>query len=184
MLNQLQYYDNQIILFLNSLGGSNSDSFWLFITQALNWVWLLFLAIYLLLKLYGFKKGLQLFLSVLFVGLAALIIVHFIKIGIGRIRPNNNLEIVHLLRLPIKPQTYSFVSGHATFSTAVAIQLYKILKNKIRYTWLIFIFPILFSYSRLHLGVHYLSDILFGVLLGLLIGNLGWLITKKVVFKD
>jgi undecaprenyl-diphosphatase len=67
---------------------------------------------------------------------------------------------------------YSFPSGHATLSTTLAFSLYLILRDRIKYKKLLLItciiFPILISFSRVYLCVHYLSDIIAGIALGLI----------------
>lgn len=68
---------------------------------------------------------------------------------------------------------FSFPSGHATIAVALygylAFMLIKILGNS--YKWLIIILAsliaVLVGFSRLYLGVHYLSDVLAGFLIGL-----------------
>ena len=67
---------------------------------------------------------------------------------------------------------YSFPSGHATLSTTLALSLYLIFKGKLKYkkTFLsiCIFFPLLISFTRIYLCVHYLSDIIAGIGLGLI----------------
>jgi undecaprenyl-diphosphatase len=67
---------------------------------------------------------------------------------------------------------YSFPSGHATLSTTLAFSLYLILRNRIKYKKFLLIscvmFPLIISFSRIYLSVHYLSDIIAGMALGLI----------------
>ncbi len=68
-----------------------------------------------------------------------------------------------LLRMDRDPN--SFPSGHtqAAFSLAVAVLL------ACRYNWIkitLSIFALLMAFSRLYVGVHYPSDVLFGALIG------------------
>lgn len=179
MLEDILFYDNEIIIFLNSLGSSTFDGFWLFITNPLSWIWLLVVTIYFTLKNYLTKKALW----ILFIGfitcVITLILVELIKRNVARFRPIDNSEIKHLLRIVTDASNYSFVSGHSAFSMTFAYYFFNILKDKVNGIKLIFVFPLLFAYSRLYLGVHFLTDILSGFLLGYLIAHIGYKIAKK-----
>ncbi len=87
-----------------------------------------------------------------------------------RLRPNNDPSIKESLRTLIRPQSFSFASGHATTSTVVAVFLIMLLKKHVRYIKLLLLFPLVFAYSRLYLGVHFPIDILFGFMNGTIIG--------------
>ena len=70
----------------------------------------------------------------------------------------------------------SFPSGHATFFFALAMVVY--LYNKKIGAWFLAA-ALLISLARVYAGVHYLSDILAGVLIGSLVGWGVWEIAKK-----
>lgn len=66
---------------------------------------------------------------------------------------------------------YGFISGHATNSVGLAVFLSLLFRNP----WLTassLFWASLNSYSRIYLGVHFISDILAGMLVGALIGYL------------
>jgi undecaprenyl-diphosphatase len=65
---------------------------------------------------------------------------------------------------------YGFASSHASTSFAVAITWFTFLRTKVRYAGLLFAWAVVYSYSRIYVGVHYPSDVLVGALVGLLIG--------------
>ena len=65
---------------------------------------------------------------------------------------------------------YSFFSGHASNSFALALFFSSVFKyNKLLFKSLILIASIV-AYSRIYIGVHYPTDILFGSMFGILSG--------------
>lgn len=179
MLEDLLLYDNQIVIFLNSLGSKTYDVFWVFVTNPKGWTWFFILIIFFIFKSYEVKKAIKLIVLGVITCVVTLVIVELIKRNVARLRPVDNTEIRHLLRIVTKASNYSFVSGHSAFSMALANYVFKLLKSKTKYSHLLFIFPMFFAYSRLYLGVHFLSDIISGLFLGYLISNLSWMIAKK-----
>lgn len=97
-------------------------------------------------------------------------LVNLIKEITQRIRPNNDETIENLIRVLKNSSDFSFVSGHAANSFAVSIFVILSLKNYIKLIYFLLIWPLLFAYSRIYLGVHYPLDVLSGALLGILIG--------------
>jgi undecaprenyl-diphosphatase len=140
--------------------------------------------LFLIVKCYGLKKGL------IILGFAAILVaftdqfINLIKHVFERIRPNNDPLVKDLIRVLQQPHSFSFVSGHATNSMASTVFVYLLLKNRFKYTWLFFIWPMVFAYSRIYLGVHYPLDILLGAFLGLGLGfgfyKIAFLVLKRI----
>ncbi len=83
----------------------------------------------------------------------------------ARTRPYEVIEgLTYLVR---EPTDYSFPSGHAGCSFAAACVMFRRLPG--RYGVPALILAILISLSRLYVGVHYPSDVLFGMISGILI---------------
>lgn len=87
---------------------------------------------------------------------------------VARLRPFTVNTAVELLIPP--PADFSFPSGHtyASFASSTAI-----LRNNRRIGSCALVLAILIAFSRLYLYVHYPTDVLFGILLGILVGWLG-----------
>ncbi|WP_338536273.1 phosphatase PAP2 family protein [Helicovermis profundi] len=80
-----------------------------------------------------------------------------------------------------KPSGYSFPSGHTSSSIAAAYVIYKssLFYKKINLGYLAFFVAIMISFSRLYLFVHYPSDVLGGILTGIIAGDLAiWIMGK------
>ena len=134
----------------------------IFISSINNIYQLITIVVIVLLILNHYKLYTQMiFFSISMIGSSILVLL--IKEIIKRERP--------LLQL-IEISGYSFPSGHATLSTTLVFSLYLILKDKIKYKKLFIsiciIFPLLISFTRVYLCVHYLSDIIAGIGLGLI----------------
>lgn len=91
-----------------------------------------------------------------------------IKPLVARVRPYEVIEGLHLL---VSPQSdYSFPSGHAAAAFAVAVVLLRLMPRRIGVPATIA--AALIALSRLYVGVHYLTDVLAGVLIGSLVALL------------
>ncbi|MCR6648737.1 MAG: phosphatase PAP2 family protein [Cellulomonas sp.] len=92
---------------------------------------------------------------------------------VGRERPD-------VEALDEAPPTSSFPSGHSGASTALYVTL-ALMAHRIERTWLrvtvtviLLVLPMLVVYSRLYRGMHHVSDIVVGVLNGLVCTVLAW----------
>jgi undecaprenyl-diphosphatase len=177
--------DKELLTFLNNLGSEQWDPLWLAITNQLNWTPLFVLVIFLVFRSFGLKRGgLMIFAMILLVAFSDQF-TNLIKHTFDRLRPNNDPEIKFLLRTMINPQGPSFMSGHATTSTFFSVFVILLLREKYKFIYCILIFPIVFAYSRLYLGIHFPIDILVGVIIGTVFANgYFWLFqkTEKRIF--
>lgn len=183
MLDTLINLDKQLLIFLNNLGSEQWDPFWLAITNQFYWSPLFLLVFYLVFKSFGWKKGGFIILSLILLVAFSDQFVNLIKDSVARLRPNNDPEIQHLLRHLKNPQSFSFLSGHATTSTFFSVFVILLLKEKYKYIYFILIFPMVFAYSRLYLGVHFPLDISLGILTGILLAKGYYFLFKKVEKK-
>ena len=183
MLQDIIQIDQNLLIFLNNLGSSQWDPFWLIITNQLYWIPLFIFIFYLTIKSYGWKTGGVVILSMIVLVVFSDQFTNLIKNTVQRLRPNNNEEIKHLLRTLINPQSYSFMSGHATTSTFFSVYVILLLKEHYKHIYFLMLFPLVFAYSRLYLGVHFPIDIFVGILIGIIFGNLYFILFKKVAKK-
>jgi undecaprenyl-diphosphatase len=182
-LEKIIHYDKELFVFLNALGNENWDTFWMTLTNQFSWIPLYILFFYLIFKSLGWKKGLALVLLTAVMVTFSDQLTVFIKNSFQRFRPNRDPSINEFIRILKNNKSFSFVSGHATTSTAVSLFMHLTLKKYYRYTVLFFIWPILFSYSRIYIGVHFPIDVTVGAVLGILIGMVFYKLSLNILLK-
>lgn len=175
--------DKKIFVFLNNLGSAPYDNFWLLITKQLHWTPFFFILAYLVYKKIGGKR-----LGILLLTIAVMLvftdqITNLVKDSVQRLRPCNDIEIKHLIRIIKSSDTYSYFSGHASNSTASMTLLFLILRRYYNYTYLIFAFPLIFAYSRIYLGLHFPLDIITGYIFGALSGFIFYKLYEYITVK-
>ncbi len=173
--------DKELLIFLNNLGIEQWDAFWLYVTNKRTWIPLFAFLIYLIFKSLEKRKGI-----VLLVVIAVLItftdqFTNLFKYTFERLRPCNDLTIVDQLRILKQSQSFSFFSAHASNSFAVTTFMFLLLKNQYKWIFLLFIWPLLFAYSRVYIGMHFPSDIFVGMIFGILSGWVFYKIAIKII---
>ncbi|MBP6760138.1 MAG: phosphatase PAP2 family protein [Flavobacterium sp.] len=172
MLDKIGSLDQELFIYLNGLGSETYDGLWLLITKQINWIPLFVLLLYLIFKKLGTKQTLYLILFVAILLVFTDQITNLFKNGVQRLRPCNNPDINTKIRIVQSRSSFSFFSGHAANTMAVATFLYQIFKKDFKYFWLLFLWPLIFAYSRIYLGLHYPLDIICGYLFGATLGFL------------
>ena len=183
--------DQSLFIFLNSLGSDNFDKIWLTISNKETW-YILYLIIMLFYLPGRVNNSLLGFLSfyeskpknrnrIFFILIATILIIftdqssNFFKDYFERLRPCHNPDISYLIRI-VKEGCgglYGFFSAHSANTFAFAIFIYLNTKKNYRlYMSFLFIWATIISYSRIYLGVHFPTDIIFGAVYGLLSGYL------------
>ncbi|AOW09256.1 phosphatase PAP2 family protein [Flavobacterium gilvum] len=170
MLEKLLSLDTQLFIYLNGLGSDTYDGFWLIVTKQVNWIPFFLLLLYFIYKKIGIKQTGYLLLFVAFLVLTTDQITNVFKYTVQRVRPCNNPEINSIIRVVQVRNSFSFFSGHAANTMAVATFLYLIFKRQFKYLGLLFLWPLIFAYSRIYLGLHYPLDILCGYFFGFMMG--------------
>jgi len=182
-LDNLIQYDKELLVFLNGLGNENWDTFWLIITNQLSWIPLYLLFFFLIFKTFGWKKGIVLIiLTAAMVAFSDQLTV-FIKNSVERLRPNNDPVLKDIIRVIKNNTSFSFVSGHATTSTAVTIFMHLTLKKYYKHTIVFFLWPMLFAYSRVYIGAHFPLDITVGAILGAFVGFIFYQLSLIILAK-
>ena len=96
-------------------------------------------------------------------------------------RPRPFLAVTTINMLIAKPLTYSFPSGHATVAFAVAGVLFEKFK---KYGFIFIMLALLISFSRIYLFVHYPSDVIAGIALGLVCSKIVLYVSGKSKYRN
>lgn len=188
MLEIVNTWDTQLLLFLNSIHSPFFDWLMPIITATKTWIPLYVLVLYVIIKKEKWNALYAILFAVLVIVLADQISVKLFKNVFERFRPSHEpaiRDIIHIVN-DYRGGRYGFVSSHAanTFGFATYMALYF---SKKWVSLSLFSWALIVSYSRIYLGVHYPGDILGGALLGMLIGSTTfWLMgfsKEKIISK-
>ena len=175
MLDRIKQIDTELLIFLNNLGNKSWDPMWLSITDKFTFLPLFILIIFFLFKKNG-TKGLLVIL--LFISVLILFTDQFtnvVKDFTQRLRPCRLDELQGLLRdIDIRCGKYGFFSAHAANSISVTIFIINCVDESVKKFLkpVLILWVMIFSYSRIYLGVHYPLDTIFGLTFGIFSGFL------------
>jgi undecaprenyl-diphosphatase len=181
MLKHLLDWDRNTFIYLNNLGTESYDLFWVMVTNITSWIPLYILLFTLIFLKYPKKEAFFISCTIVLLLICVLGLTDIAKTYLERLRPNNDIEINSIIRILKNPPDYSFFSGHASSSFSLSTIFYLFLRKKFSFIWLLFIWPFLFAYSRIYVGVHYPLDILAGAAVGILLGYLFFLFYSKFI---
>lgn len=177
--------DKQAMIFLNNLGSSTFDPFWILVSEKWFWIPLYVIFLYFLYKNFNKKS---LFYILLFVALgitASDQIANIFKFGFERLRPCHDPSLEGLLREVKCGGKFGFYSAHSSNSFFVATYLTMLLGKKIKQLpYFLFIWAAIVAYSRVYLGMHFPGDIIVGAIMGILLALFFGTLAKKVIKKS
>jgi undecaprenyl-diphosphatase len=181
MWERLIQWDRNTFIYLNSLGIEEYDWFWSLVTQTTTWIplFLLFGAIFL--RNYRGKDALAMILMTVLLFGFVMALMYLTKDLVGRLRPNNVHELKGFIRILVRPDDYSFFSGHAANSFAITTFVVLLLRSKFPWAWMFYTWPLLFSLSRIYVGVHYPLDLIAGTIVGLLMAFIFYRVFTRVL---
>ena len=168
MLERILQWDRETLIYLNSLGIEEYDIFWSTVTNIYTWIPLFLFFFLLIFWKYPRKEAIYVTLTVLALIAFILLATDLTKVFFGRLRPNNDADVNLLIRVLHNPSSFSFFSGHAASSFSITTIIVLFLRKKIKWSWLFYVWPLLFALSRIYVGVHYPVDIIVGTLIGVL----------------
>ena len=171
-IQQFISFDQKLLLGLN---GSNSlfwDGFMWIATKMFTWIPLAIVLLYVIFKNNKIKEALLIIvLLAVVITLTDQIASGFCKPFFSRFRPTQDPELMYQIDIVngYRGGRYGFISSHAANTFGIALFISLTIKSwSLAIT--LFIWAIINAYSRIYLGVHYPGDILFGTLVGMIIG--------------
>lgn len=177
--------DKQAMIFLNNLGSSTFDPFWILVSEKWFWIPLYVIFLYFLYKNFNKKS---LFYILLFVALgitASDQIANIFKFGFERLRPCHDPSLEGLLREVKCGGKFGFYSAHSSNSFFVATYLTILLGKKIKQLpYFLFVWAAIVAYSRVYLGMHFPGDIIVGAIMGIFLALFFGTLAKKVIKKS
>lgn len=183
MIETLKAWDKELFIYLNQLGSEKYDGFWILATRIESWIFLFILFGILIFKYYPVKKAFVLCFFALLTIAITFGVKYLTKLTVERLRPFHIPELSEAIRVLQYPVDFSFFSGHASVSMAITTLLVLILRKSTQWIYLVYVWPLLFSFSRIYVGVHYPSDIMVGWMAGIAIALLMYVLLKKVFFR-
>jgi undecaprenyl-diphosphatase len=186
MIEQLLQYDTELFMYLNGLGTTRWDAFWLAYTSKFNWIPFYAVLLYLMFRQIGLKP---LLITMVVVALMILVtdqITNLFKSGFHRLRPCHVAELIKSMRVVRDGcgGQFGFFSGHASNTMAAAIFIGLMTRNKYKYLiYMLVVWAFLMAYSRVYIGVHYPLDITIGMSFGVLTGYLFYRLNRFLMEK-
>jgi undecaprenyl-diphosphatase len=183
MLEKILDYEHGAFIWLNSHHSSFANQFmWLF-SGKIVWIPLAVMFVAVL-----FYRNLKYWRETLIM-LAAIVLVitlcdqfssGFCKPLFSRFRPTHHPEFMDEVQTVFgyRGGRYGFISSHATNGFGFVTLTSLIFRYRF-YSIMLYSWAIVNSYSRIYLGVHFISDIIPGIIAGIIFG---WLVFKLFVF--
>lgn len=157
-----QRYDTALLSSIHSIGTAQLDTFFVYATNLGGTIYIAIITIGLIVYLLYKQRKHDALLIATSVG-GAVVINLVLKVVFGRTRPD-------LWGHLVTEASFSFPSGHAMVSSALAFAVMAVVWNtKWRYITIVvgLLYVALVGFSRLYLGVHYPTDVLGGWLVSL-----------------
>lgn len=178
--------DQHVLRFFNGSDNLLLDSVVMILTSGLTWV-----VLYLALLFVVIKNNQTMSQIMLVIGSALLCVImadgmadFLCKPFVARWRPTNDPVIKYTIDTVnnLRETSYGFFSAHAANTMSIAVYFSLLMKSK-RLTLALIAWSLMNCWTRLYLGVHYPGDVLVGIIWGVLVGGLVYMLYVKVYRK-
>ena len=198
MLERELQWERNLFFFLNGSDSSFWDSFFHFYSN--QWTWIPFYLCFLFVFIYRktgaeIKRDWKEIVWAILCVIAVFILCDQISSGFfkplfQRFRPTHHPDFRDLVKIVFDERggKYGFISGHAANTFGFATFTALLFRNRLL-TFTVFLFAIVTAYSRVYLGLHFISDVVAGALVGMLVGYgvyriYRWKVKKTVVYPQ
>lgn len=181
MLEFITNIDTRLTLFLNGSDSEMLDAIAVTATKTSTWIPLGILLLYVLIRMKDWKNALLVILCVaIAITLADQMASGIFKPLVARLRPSHTPELQGVIDLvgDYRGGRYGFFSSHAANTCAVAVFLSLLFRKRV-FTVAICSWAMVNSWTRLYLGVHYVGDIMVGLIWGAFVG---WMVFRLYRF--
>ncbi len=181
MLEFITNIDTWLTLLLNGSDSVMLDTIAMTATKTSTWIPLGIVLLYVLIRMKNWKNALLVILCVaIAITLADQMASGIFKPLVARLRPSHNPELQGVIDIvgDYRGGRYGFFSSHAANTCAVAVFLSLLFRKRI-FTIAICSWAMVNSWTRLYLGVHYVGDIMVGLIWGALVG---WIVFRLYRF--
>ena len=163
MFKKIENFDLKVISFFNAHKCSPQVNRFLnfYVRLGDGYVWALIIAI--VIYSHGFWNFLHVVPHILIAILISLLLYWAVKYSVRRKRPFDACKEISAEVPPL--DKYSFPSGHTMNNLAIACTAFSIYPS---ICWIMLLLPVTWGLLRVYFGVHYLTDIIGGILLGIL----------------
>jgi len=182
MLEKELAFERDAFFFLNGSDSSYLDSFMWLYSGKVVWLPLAVFIMTVLIYKKNWREYLLIFLSIaLVITLCDQFASNVCKPFFSRLRPTHHPDFMDQVKIVFdyRGGKYGFISSHAANAFGFATFMSLLFRYKF-FTCSIFTWSILTAYTRIYLGVHFISDIICGMLTGLFLGYLVYIVYRYI----
>lgn len=181
-IQELNELDHQLTLAINGSDSLFWDNVMYTVTDTLSWSLVMLALIIIVFKNNTWREALLVFVMMgLLIFVADRLCSGWVKPTVARWRPTQDPQLMYLFDVvrEYRGGRFGFFSGHACNTFCVAMFLSWVFRHGL-VTAVLFFWAASTTFTRLYLGVHYLGDVLVGMIVGCLLGAVFYLILRLI----